>query len=128
MGKPAWILGEESGEVFWSLPRTLEEKLGPFSRVPKSRHRGLPFQTLVDWCSRTPCQNGGHCARTGASFYCLCPSGWSGRLCDIQSLPCREAAAQIGEGVRVTGFGGLGRVCMHILPASVSRMRVRQST
>ncbi|XP_045145629.1 neurogenic locus notch homolog protein 3 [Echinops telfairi] len=57
---------------------------------------GSQCQTLVDWCSRAPCQNGGSCTQTGTSFYCLCPPGWGGRLCDVRSLPCREAAAQIG--------------------------------
>uniref|UniRef100_A0A8C6QHG6 Neurogenic locus notch homolog protein 3 n=1 Tax=Nannospalax galili TaxID=1026970 RepID=A0A8C6QHG6_NANGA len=55
---------------------------------------GSQCQTLVDWCSQVPCQNGGHCVQTGA--YCVCPLGWSGRHCDIQSLPCKEAASQMG--------------------------------
>lgn len=67
---------------------------------------GFPFQTLVDWCSPAPCQNGGRCVQTGA--YCLCHPGWSGRLCDIRSLPCMEAAAQIGEGEHVAGCVGFG--------------------
>lgn len=76
----------------------------------------LPLQTLVDWCSLEPCQNGGRCAQTGASFYCLCPPGWSGSLCDIQSLPCREAAAQMGERERVAGVCSWGgHVCMYFL-------------
>lgn len=59
------------------------------------------FQNLVDWCSQSPCQNGGRCVQTGA--YCICPPGWSGRLCDIKSLPCKEAAAQMGERQHVLG-------------------------
>lgn len=55
----------------------------------------LLLQNPVDWCSQAPCQNGGRCVQAGA--YCVCLPGWSGRLCDIQSLPCREAAAQMGE-------------------------------
>lgn len=97
-----------------------------FLWVPECQHYGLPFQMLVDSCSSAPCQNGGRCARAGTSFHCLCPPGWSGSLCDIQSLPCREAAAQMGEGEHVARVQ-IGRVHVHILPVTVSPMRVRRS-
>uniref|UniRef100_A0A8C5KFS9 Notch 3 n=1 Tax=Jaculus jaculus TaxID=51337 RepID=A0A8C5KFS9_JACJA len=76
---------------------------------------GSQCQTPVDWCNQMPCQNGGRCVQTGA--YCVCPPGWSGRHCDIQSLPCREVAAQMGEGSeRVAGgrraSGGASNLCV----------------
>lgn len=37
---------------------------------------------LQDDCNPSPCHQGAQCQRLDAGFECLCPPGWSGRVCD----------------------------------------------
>ena len=44
---------------------------------------------LSHWgaCENLPCQNGGTCTPTWDSYYCVCPSGWSGQTCTVPNQP-----------------------------------------
>jgi len=41
-----------------------------------------------DDCVPNPCLNGGKCQLTRTSFECICPLGFTGRLCDNQASTC----------------------------------------
>ncbi|XP_062605377.1 uncharacterized protein LOC134267175 [Saccostrea cucullata] len=34
-------------------------------------------------CDLQPCENGGKCVELGKDFYCACPIGFAGKLCDV---------------------------------------------
>lgn len=57
----------------------------------------VPIQTLLDLCSRSPCQNGGRCLQSGTSLSCDCPGGWTGRYCDIPNVSCDVVARNRGK-------------------------------
>ncbi|KAM4689986.1 protein delta homolog 1 [Rhinophrynus dorsalis] len=49
----------------------------------------------TDYCNPNPCENGGHCTNTGASFQCHCPLGFTGLSCSdpvplCGSNPCKN--------------------------------------
>ena len=39
----------------------------------------------IDECLPTsiPCKNNAECRNTNGSFVCICPTGYTGRLCDV---------------------------------------------
>ena len=55
------------------------------------------FQSFVDWCSQGLCQNGAECEQVANQYRCQCRPGWTGTLCDIQSVSCSTAAAILGQ-------------------------------
>lgn len=45
-----------------------------------------------DECDSHPCQHGGTCLNLVDGYYCLCPSNWEGRDCDVDVNECRNFA------------------------------------
>lgn len=68
------------------------------------------------------CQNGGLCVDSGPSYFCHCPPGFQGSMCQDRANPCQSRPCQHGatcvaqpngylcqvSGVRVTGWTGHG--------------------
>ena len=78
---------------------------------------------MDDHCSSFDCKNGSTCVSTSTSYYCLCPPGKTGSLCDIQSPFCLLSSCQNGgtcieetEGYTCRCLPGYsGRHC-HLVP------------
>ncbi|XP_075972136.1 cubilin [Anticarsia gemmatalis] len=45
-----------------------------------------------DECQSHPCQHGGTCLSLVDGYYCLCPSNWEGKDCDVDVNECRNFA------------------------------------
>jgi hypothetical protein len=43
---------------------------------------------FADQCAPSPCQNGGTCVTSGATYTCQCPVGWTGTNCDVDVDEC----------------------------------------
>jgi len=57
------------------------------SETNKCERRPTPFP---DSCDSQPCLNNGVCSRLGASsFQCQCPSGFEGKLCELDARICQ---------------------------------------
>lgn len=41
--------------------------------------------------------NGGKCTQTANTFKCSCPAGWTGQICDVQTITCEVAAMSKGK-------------------------------
>ncbi|XP_063077839.1 hyaluronan-binding protein 2-like [Engraulis encrasicolus] len=77
-------------------------------------------------CRPSPCLNGGRCekgrGRTRSSFECQCPSGYSGKLCQVGPSDCYS-----GNGESYRGFVSEtsdGKDCLpwnsHLIPSAVN--------
>ena len=50
---------------------------------------GCPLcECRLNPCTSEPCKNDGECFHRGDDFYCLCPSGYGGKVCDEASSAC----------------------------------------
>ena len=59
--------------------------------------------TPVDPCQWAHCQNGGSCLRTSVMTYsCACPSGYSGRFCEMEINPCANYTCSHGTPIRTS--------------------------
>jgi len=48
---------------------------------------GTYCQTAIDYCSSSPCLQGGTCVSSPASFVCICPQGFGGAACSSKVPP-----------------------------------------
>ncbi|KAG8235482.1 hypothetical protein J437_LFUL018752 [Ladona fulva] len=93
-------------------------------------YMGRRCESRVDFCERSPCQNGGVCGPPDVRHYprqgsrrhqfplpthsCICPEGYHGRNCEFhgrgcESAPCRSGGTCLPDAV---GSSGRGYVCM----------------
>nr|XP_026689603.1 delta and Notch-like epidermal growth factor-related receptor [Ciona intestinalis] len=59
---------------------------GSWSAENCTRRIGYTCEKLVnggDLCSSSKCKNGGNCTASGCHFYCNCPPGFAGLICEI---------------------------------------------
>jgi len=64
---------------------------------------GQGCEQIIDWCTESPCQNGGTCSNQRNGFHCFCPKGWMGEKCDMKSVSCQIADEIYGK--RCQNFG-----------------------
>ncbi|XP_078483162.1 uncharacterized protein LOC108949319 isoform X2 [Ciona intestinalis] len=65
---------------------------GSWSAENCTRRIGYACEKLVDGgdlCSSSKCKNGGNCTASGCHFYCNCPLGFDGLLCEISNVENR---------------------------------------
>ncbi|CAB4023329.1 fibropellin-1-like isoform X6, partial [Paramuricea clavata] len=65
--------------------------------------KSLQVAKKVPPCANNPCMNGGKCSENGTSFSCLCPDGYTGRLCEIPIPPCASAPCANGGNCSESG-------------------------
>ena len=55
-------------------------------------YTGTFCQTVINYCTSSPCLNGGTCQQTVANNWnCACPVGYSGLRCEIQINYCQSS-------------------------------------
>ncbi|XP_052814685.1 uncharacterized protein LOC128241685 isoform X2 [Mya arenaria] len=62
-----------------------------YRRICPIDYTGDSCEQVKDWCSEAnnPCENGGECTPKGpAGYTCMCRSGYSGVICNIDADPC----------------------------------------
>ncbi|OCT67848.1 hypothetical protein XELAEV_18039149mg [Xenopus laevis] len=57
-------------------------------------YTGTNCEVAVDFCSTTPCQNGGSGSQSGISYKCRCAPGWIGSHCETPLFGCKESTPQ----------------------------------
>ena len=48
-------------------------------------------------CENNPCENGATCSQKGPQYTCTCAPGWSGKLCDVEMVSCKDASLRKGK-------------------------------
>lgn len=43
------------------------------------------------------CENGATCVQAGHLYQCVCAPGWSGKLCDVEMVSCKDASIRKGK-------------------------------
>uniref|UniRef100_A0A8W8N9M1 EGF-like domain-containing protein n=1 Tax=Magallana gigas TaxID=29159 RepID=A0A8W8N9M1_MAGGI len=89
-------------ETLHNLTSTMDDKMKNLTDTVtalESRMRQLEIKcsscgTGGHPCSLHPCEHGGKCVELGKDFYCACPAGFSGKLCDVTdhcaTSPCKN--------------------------------------
>lgn len=50
----------------------------------------------MDWCATDPCMNEATCKQVQNSYQCVCAPGWTGKVCDVEMVSCKDAAIRKG--------------------------------
>ena len=77
----------------------------------KSGYGGTCCQQEPDeWIPSNPCVKGAKCPQNSPSFYCSCPSGWTGKVGEVRKISreitANESSQETLEGGGVAGLGG----------------------
>ncbi|XP_040824205.1 cubilin [Ochotona curzoniae] len=74
------------------LPQNISSEIYQLnSKLVDLERKFQSLQQTVDKkaCSSNPCQNGGTCLDLHDSFFCICPSQWTGPLCSTDVNECQ---------------------------------------
>lgn len=69
------------------------------------------FSTVAFNISGSPCEHGGVCVNTPGSYRCDCPTGFSGRRCEVNINECESNPCQ-NEGTCIDERGSFRCICM----------------
>jgi hypothetical protein len=56
---------------------------------PQTRRCERKLGPLDDFCASQPCLNGGQCVATEFSYQCQCPTGYDGKICELDARVCQ---------------------------------------
>lgn len=87
LGIGKWIRKSEI-QMMASYPRSRNHLLVPAYTELFAYSNGIIaiICDVVNECNPDPCKNGGQCVDSLQTFYCKCPSGFTGRTCEDQCL------------------------------------------
>lgn len=51
----------------------------------------------MDWCATNPCENQATCHQIKNQYQCMCAPGWTGKVCDVEMVSCKDAALRKGK-------------------------------
>ena len=74
-----------------------------------SGYTGKSCTEDVDECQDSPCQNGATCINLRGRFYCECPAGYSGDICEQD--PCSTSNSCLHNATCVSRPGGITCLC-----------------
>ncbi len=76
-----WLHVRTQQLSIWYVLGPLIARLHIFSCQCLPSFTGPLCTQTIDFCSSTPCQNGGVCVSQVGSFVCTCAPGWTGTFC-----------------------------------------------
>ncbi|XP_072021347.1 uncharacterized protein [Amphiura filiformis] len=68
--------------------------------------------TVVDFCTPSPCLNGGVCVNGANTFICQCPTGFTGTRCETTVNNCDPVNPCQNGGLCITQIGSYACVCL----------------
>ncbi|KAK3730046.1 hypothetical protein QZH41_009561 [Actinostola sp. cb2023] len=80
---------------------TCIDRIGSYSCYCRPGYTGSNCQYPMNRCQNNPCRNGATCQRTGvdlSDFYCSCPIGYKGTICDVEEVSCAIAGSSCYNG------------------------------
>ena len=90
------------------MRKILKRKLNSFIKICFAKKLIIPIfscQTQINYCSSSPCVNGGNCIPIVNSYACSCPSGYYGYNCQFSYQACGSSPCRNGGTCVQTNFG-----------------------